>query len=185
MTKLEKRKLLLIVLAIVIPVILLTVVFLPPILNLGNNSATQYYDFNQEVMAFPTANTSITFTSWTFTSAFDVFKADENTNLIILNFTIKNTADTEISTRSNLQYSPEDGPYSPREAPLLKYDDDYAEAKTEIPYAHYWRLWKPQTTLLPDESAPGLLVYEIPKEHTPTELVYPSKDSPQIIINIK
>ncbi|HEX9862964.1 MAG TPA: hypothetical protein VGB11_06770 [Candidatus Bathyarchaeia archaeon] len=186
MKKLEKNtKLLLIALAIIIPMVSLAVIFLPPSLTSDNNPAAQYYNLNQEITAFPTANTSLTFKSWTYTSTFDIFEADENTNLVILNFTLKNTANNEINIRSNLQYSTEAAPYTPREAPLLKYSDHYAEAKTEIPYAHYWRLWQPQTNLTPNESINGCIIYEIPKEQTPTELVYPNKESPKIIITLQ
>jgi len=186
MKKLEKNvKLLLIALAIIIPLVTLAIILLPPSLTSGNNPTAQYYNLNQEITAFPTTNTSITFTSWTYTSRFDIFEASESTNIIILNFTLKNIANNEITIRSNLQYLTEAAPFTPREAPLLKYGDHYAEAKTEIPYAHYWRLWKPQTNLLPNESINGCLIYEIPKEHTPTELAYPSKNSPQIIIRLQ
>jgi|SRR4030042_1398995 len=186
MKKLEKNpKLLLLALAIIIPIVSLAIIFLPSILNPDNHSTVPYYDLNQEITAFPTVNTSITFTSWTYTASFDIFEASESTNLVILNFTLKNIANNEITIRSNLQYLTEAAPFTPREAPLLKYGDHYAEAKTEIPYAHYWRLWKPQTNLLPNESISGCLLYVIPKEHTPTELAYPSKDSPQIIIRLQ
>lgn len=186
MTKLEKTtKLLLLALAIIIPIASLAVIFLPPSLTSGNNPAAQYYDLNQEITAFPTANTSITFTSWTYTSSFDIFEADENTNLVILNFTLKNTANNEITIRSSLQYYNETAPFTPRQAPLLKYSDHYAEAKTEIPYAHYWRLRQPQTTIAPNESINGCIIYEIPKEQTPTELIYPNKEAPKIIIKLQ
>jgi hypothetical protein len=184
--KLEKTaKLLLIVLALIILIVTLVVILLPPSLTSDNNPTAQYYNLNQEITAFPTTNTSITFTSWTYTSRFDIFEASESTNIIILNFTLKNIANNEIKIRPNLQYSNDTAPFTPREAPLLKYGDDYAEAKTEIPYAHYWRLWKTQTNLISNESINGCLLYEIPKEHTPTELVYPNKDSPKIIIRLK
>jgi hypothetical protein len=189
MKKLEKRtKLMLIALLIIIALVSLTIIFLPSILNPSNNPinpTAQYYNLNQEIKGFPTVNTSITFTSWTYISSFSIFEADENTNLVILNFTLQNIADNEIKTRSNLQYLTEAAPFTPREAPLLKYGDYYAEAKTEIPYANYWALWDFKATLLPKESAKGYLVYEISKGYTPTELVYPSKDSPQIIIRLQ
>jgi hypothetical protein len=189
MKKPEKNsKLLLIALAIIIPVVLLAIIFLPSIAPLGNqtiNPAAQYYDLNQEITEFPTANTSITFTSWTYTSSFEIYEASENTDLLILNFTFQNIANTEIKIRSNLQYLTEAESFTPREAPLLKCGDYYATAKTETPYAHYWRLWTPQTNLPPNESTEGFLIYEIPKEYTPTELVYPSQDSPQIIIRLQ
>jgi hypothetical protein len=189
MKKLEKRtKLMLITLLIIIALVSLTIIFLPSILNPSNNPinpTAQYYNLNQEIKEFPTVNTSITFTSWTYISTFSIFEADENTNIVILNFTLQNIADNEIKTRSNLQYLTEAAPFTPREAPLLKYGDYYAEAKTDVPYSYYWILWKPQTNLLPNESINGCLIYEILKEHTPTELVYPSKDSPQIIIRLQ
>ena len=189
MKKLEKNfKLLLIALAIIIPAVLLAIIFLPSITNPSNqpiNPTAQYYNLNQEITGFPTANTSITFTSWTYTSRFGIPKASENTNLVILNFTLQNIANTEIKIRSDLQYLTETEPFEPREAPLLKCGDYYATAKTELPYAHYWTLWTPQTNLLPNESTKGYLIYEILKEHAPTELVYPSKDSPQIIVRLQ
>jgi hypothetical protein len=181
----KRTKLLLMALVIVIVVILLTIVFLPSILKFGNNLTVQYYDLNQEIAEFPTGNTSITFTSWAYTSSFGIFEASENTNLIILNFTLRNIASNEIETRTSLQYLPAAEPFTPREAPLLKYGDSYVQAKTDFPYAHYWRLWKPQTTLLPNESIKGCLIYEILKENPPAELVYPNKESPQIIIRLQ
>jgi hypothetical protein len=189
MKKLEKHsKLLLIALAIIISVVLLAIIFLPSIISPSNqpiNPTAQYYSLNQEITEFPTANTSITFTSWAYTPCFGIFEASENTNLLILNFTLQNIANTEIKTRSNLQYLTEAEPFTPREAPLLKYGDYYAEAKPDFPYAHYWGLLESKTNLLPNESAKGYLIYEILKGYAPTELVYPSKDSPQIIIRLQ
>ena len=189
MKKLEKRtKLMLIALLIIIALVSLTIIFLPSILNPSNNPinpTAQYYNLNQEIKEFPTVNTSITFTSWTYISSFSIFEADENTNIVILNFTLQNIADNEIKTRSNLQYLTEAAPFTPREAPLLKYGDYYSEAKTDFPYSHYWGLWESKANLLPNESVKGYLIYEILKGYTPTELVYPNKDAPQIIVKLQ
>ncbi len=181
----KHTKLLLMALAIMIAVILLAIVFLPSLPKLGNNPAVQYYDLNQEIEEFPTGNTSITFTSWAYTSTFGIFEANENTNLIILNFTLRNIANNEIETRTNLQYLPAAEPFTPRAAPLLKYGASYAQAKIDLPYAYYWGLWTAQTTILPNESVKGYVIYEILKDSTPTELVYPNVDSPQIVIRLQ
>lgn len=188
MKKPKHAKLLLIALAIIIPVILLGIIVFPLILQHGGqpiNPEVQYYNLNQEIGGLPTGNTSITFTSWTYTSSFNIFDANENTNLIILNFTFQNIANKEIEIRPNLQYSTEAEQFTPREAPLLKYGDYYSEAKTDFPYSHYWGLWESKANLLPNESVKGYLIYEILKGYTPTELVYPNKDAPQIIVKLQ
>jgi hypothetical protein len=185
MSTLKKHAKLLIASAMMIAVILLvTVVILPLILNYAKTEA-QYYDLDQEIRGLPTENASITFTSWNYTSSSNIFGAEENSNLIVLNFTFRNIADKEIDVRPNLQYYTGADSFTPREAPLLRYDDNYSEAINDIPYARYWRLWEPKTSLLPNESVKGYLVYAILEGYAPTELVYPSKDSPQIIIKLQ
>jgi hypothetical protein len=184
MSTLKKHFKLLIASAMVIAVILLLIVILPPILKYGSIGA-RYYNLNEEIRGFPTENASITFTLWNYTSDSSIFGAVENSNLIVLNFTFRNIADKEIEIRPNLQYYTGADSFTPREAPFLKYDDNYSEATNDVPYARYWRLWEPKTSLLPNESVKGYLVYAILERYAPTELVYPSKDSPQIIVKLQ
>lgn len=184
MSALKKHVKLLIASAIMIAVILLVIVILLPILKYGN-TGVQYYNLNEEIRGLPTENASMTFTSWNYTSSSNIFGAVENSNVIVLNFTFRNIADKEIEIRSNLQYYAGADSVTPREAPFLKYDDNYSEAINDVPYARYWRLWEPKTSLLPNESVKGYLVYTILEGYAPTELVYPSKDSPQIIVKLQ
>ena len=188
MKSLEKRtKLLLVSTVVAIALISLAIAFLPSILNLSGNSSnstTQYYDLNQEIAGFPAVNTSMAFTSWTYTSSF-IFEAGPNKNLVIVNFTLRNIADSEIETSTNLQYLPAADSFTPRDAPLLKYGGSYAKAETDFPYSHYWGLWATQNTLLLHESVAGYLVYKIPQENTPIELVFPNAESPKIIVRLQ
>jgi hypothetical protein len=180
-------------LMIIIPVAVFGIFLLPSIMQyLGHPISfnEQHYGMNQEIRGFPTGNVSMTFTSWMYAKSFHgldplmVLEPGENATLVVFNFTLRNIANNEIEIRSSLQYGEGADSFTPRPSPLLKYGGYYAQAKHDIPYDQFYGLWEYKYTLLPNQSVKGYIVYEILEGYTPTELVYPSQESPQISIKV-
>jgi len=167
-----------IALAIVVTVVLLGIIFIPSLIT----PHPRYYTLGEEMRGFPTEKVAITFTSWNVTKMFLFGMASgENATLVVFNFTLRNIADNQVEVYPNLLHY-EGEPLRPRIPPLLKYGSYYAD--THPVFAYYWGLWESTLILLPNQSVKGFIYYEILEGYEPTELVYPSKESPEIIVKI-
>lgn len=157
-----------IVLAILIVSAFSIIVLVPLMVN---QLQPRYYTLGEEIKGLPTLGeekVSITFTSCNVTNKFRYHSPDKGNSLVVFNFTIRNTADIEIYTL---------GIFFPFDEPLLKYDGYYAQIET-------FGYWEHNFSLMPNQTMSGWMYYEILEGYEPIELVYPNKESPEIIVKI-
>jgi len=156
-------------LAVVIPTILLVIFFAPSLLRMG----VRRFSFNEEIKSCPIKKTSVTFTAWTTMKTFSYHYAREGNIFVVINYTVRNIGDTELGTD-----------FAFADTPILKYWNYYADAKIGI--VTYWSFHGTYPLeLMPNQSLTnGYIYFEILEGYQPTELVFPSKESPQIIIKI-
>ena len=158
----------------IVALIIIVVVFLYPILS---NLTVKHYSFNEEIRGFPIEKTSVTFTGWRIVNASWGLTND----IVIVNYTVRNIGDTTLDTSDFLS----------AKTPILKYGNSYYADSTiyiltgwgfyqsaSFPYSMY------PTQLMPNQALTnGFLEFKIIQGTQPTELIFPDKDSPSIIID--
>lgn len=137
------------------------------------NSAARHYTFNEEIRGFPIAQISMTFTDWKVISmspaiATELSLAYNENDLVIVNCTFRNIGNTNFSVHSPDNLSSSLG------QTVLKYGNSSYAALT---------LTEIGTPLMTNQTSTGWLCYEITNGTQPTQLLFPSKDSPSIIVD--
>jgi len=131
----------------------------------------QNYQLNDEIKNFPIQKTSVTFTEWSTTNK--VISSARSGNIyVVINFTVRNIADNELDIIDFV------GILTGAKRPQLKYGDYYADAIMG------WHVEYLSSYLMPNQSLTGFIYYEILEGYEPIELLFPNKDSPQVIIEL-
>ena len=110
-TKLSKKSILILVLLLIV-VCLALIVF-------DFFGRVKHYSFGEEIRAFPIEQTAVIFTEWKITKTFHGDDAGEGNVFVVINYTVRNIGDTELSLSE----------FRSAQTPILKYGNYYAEAR--------------------------------------------------------
>jgi len=175
-TKLSKKSILILVLLLIV-VCLALIVF-------DFFGRVKHYSFGEEIRAFPIEQTAVIFTEWKITNTFHGDDAGEGSVFVVINYTVRNIGDTELSLSE----------FRSAQTPILKYGNYYAEARhipvwIPLPSPGGEKLWylydENLVSLMPNQSTRGFIYYKILEGYEPEKLLHPNKDSPTIIIDFK
>lgn len=156
---------------VVVVLIVIGVVFFYPQLS---KLTTKHYTFNEEIKGFPIGETSVTFTGWRIVNGSSM-GFQEDTNVVIVTFEVRNIGDTTLNTVDFVSAT----------APILKYGNGYFADPLLLGSAWGWTFsqYIPMQ-LLPNQSLTnGFIEFEIISGTQPTQLVFPNKESPSIVID--
>lgn len=142
------------------------------------------YSMGEEIKGYPIGEMAISIIYWKTTEQFSydtAYWAENGTTFVLYNFTIRNLGNTEL----NLMEYDLRTRLDSVDPPMLKYGSYYASDSilTTMPWSWKYRLFTGEpSTLMPNQSTMGFLIYRILDGYQPTQLTYPNGDSPQFII---
>ncbi|MCW4003638.1 MAG: hypothetical protein NWE95_06985 [Candidatus Bathyarchaeota archaeon] len=172
-------------------VIVLAVIVLVVLYQQQFFQSVKTYALGEQIKGYPIEELQTNIIYWKTTTQFHEsgywFDSEEGTTFVFFNFTIQNIANKEIDLWEHELYLK----LNSVQPPKLKYGTYYADSDNGISSTGTWSDHllindpvRAHGTMMPNQTAKGLLIYKILEGYQPTELVYPNEDSPKFVISV-